>query len=87
MPTVKANQTAIENLPPPDAKRFERYEVDGVDGLWVVVRQNGKRSFYARYQFTRNGKREFFEKKLGDVSTVKLAAARERAKSWCLMRN
>jgi integrase len=80
MPTLKRNHRQILAARPIDGKRTQ-YRIEGVAGLVLDVRENGKRTWFVRYQPGGRKARTFRWYKIGDATVIGLADAAERAKT------
>ena len=79
MPSLKRNHRQITAARAIDGKRTQ-YRIEGVAGLVLDVRPNGKRTWFVRYQPGGRKSRTFRWYKVGDASSIGLSDATERAK-------
>ncbi len=81
MPALKRNHRHVIAARAIDGKRTQ-YRIEGVNGLVLDVRANGKRTWFVRYQPGGRKSRTFRWYKIGDATTIGLAdAATARGKS------
>jgi integrase len=78
MPTLKRNHRQILAARPIDGKRT-RYRIEGLRGLWLSVGTTGAKSWIVRYQPGGRATRKFRWHKIGDVGSVGLSEAADRA--------
>lgn len=79
MPSLKRNHRTVSAAQPIDGKRTQ-YRIEGVAGLVLDVRPNGKRTWFVRYQPGGRKGRTFRWYKIGDATSIGLADASDRAK-------
>lgn len=78
MPTLKQNHRQILAAKPLDGKRTY-YRIQGVPGLLLDVRPNGKRCWFVRYQPGGRNSRTFRWYKIGDARVIGLQDATKQA--------
>lgn len=74
MPKLQLSQRRVQSLTCPDGKIRTVYSDAAVRGLTVEVRATGGRTYYVRYVDAYGAQRNY---RIGDVSSVTLAAARD----------
>jgi len=79
MPSLKRNHRHVLAAKVVDGKRTQ-YRIEGVSGLVLDVRPNGKRTWFVRYQPGGRKARKFRWYKIGDATVIGLQKATERAR-------
>ncbi len=78
MPILKPNHRQILAAKPINGKRTQ-YRIAGNKGLVLDVRVSGERTWFVRYQTGARASRKFRWFKIGDASSIGLAAAAQKA--------
>lgn len=80
MPVLARNHRQIAAAPAVPGKRVT-YQIEGVNGLVLIITETGARSWFVRYQLRdTTGKRVFRRYRVGDATSVSLNDATEAAK-------